>query len=248
MSSINEPIRIGTMLVKNRTVLPPMNSNYSNELGGVTPQMIEFYADRAKKGVGLMVMEALSVVPEPKNHGVQPMIYDEKYVPGWFNLTDRVHSYGVKISAELAHYGSEGAIGRKVSSSNVSHYVDEPVHAMTLEEVEDCEDQFAEAAYWTKIAGFDAITLHATHGYLMSQFLSPVYNKRKDEYGGSLENRLRFIKNVIDKTRARIGAKFPIMVRISSDEFFAGGIEIDEAVQIAMMLEQYGVYAIDVST
>lgn len=248
MSSINEPIRIGTMLVKNRTVLPPMNSNYSNELGGVTPQMIEFYADRAKKGVGLMVMEALSVVPEPKNHGVQPMIYDEKYVPGWFNLTDRVHSYGVKISAELAHYGSEGAIGRKVSSSNVSHYVDEPVHAMTLEEVEDCEDQFAEAAYWTKIAGFDAITLHATHGYLMSQFLSPVYNKRKDEYGGSLENRLRFIKNVIDKTRARIGAKFPIMVRISSDEFFAGGIEIDEAVQIAMMLEQYGVDAIDVST
>ena len=214
MSSINEPIRIGTMLVKNRTVLPPMNSNYSNELGGVTPQMIEFYADRAKKGVGLMVMEALSVVPEPKNHGVQPMIYDEKYVPGWFNLTDRVHSYGVKISAELAHYGSEGAIGRKVSS----------------------------------IAGFDAITLHATHGYLMSQFLSPVYNKRKDEYGGSLENRLRFIKNVIDKTRARIGAKFPIMVRISSDEFFAGGIEIDEAVQIAMMLEQYGVDAIDVST
>ena len=73
MSSINEPIRIGTMLVKNRTVLPPMNSNYSNELGGVTPQMIEFYADRAKKGVGLMVMEALSVVPEPKSHGVQPM-------------------------------------------------------------------------------------------------------------------------------------------------------------------------------
>ncbi|MCB6201902.1 FAD-dependent oxidoreductase [Extibacter muris] len=248
MSSIKDSIRIGNMLVKNRMVLPPMNSNYSNELGGVTPQMIEFYADRARNGVGLLVMEALSVVPEPKNHGVQPMIYDEKFVPGWFNLTDRVHSYGAKISAELAHYGSEGAIGRKVSSSNVSHYVDEPVHAMSIEEIKECEDQFAEAAYWSQVAGFDAVTLHATHGYLMSQFLSPIYNKRTDEYGGTLTNRLRFIRHVIEKTKERLGARYPVMVRISSDEFFAGGIEIDEAVQIAVRLEEYGADAIDVST
>lgn len=248
MSSIKDPIRIGNMVVKNRMVLPPMNSNYSNELGGVTPQMIEFYADRARNGVGLLVMEALSVVPEPKNHGVQPMIYDEKFVPGWFNLTDRVHSYGAKISAELAHYGSEGAIGQKVSASDVSHYVGEPVHAMTIEEIKECEDQFAEAAYWSQVAGFDAVTLHATHGYLMSQFLSPIYNKRNDEYGGTLTNRMRFIKHVIEKTKARLGSRYPVMVRISSDEFFAGGIEIDEAVQIAVRLEEYGADAIDVST
>ena len=113
MSSINEPIRIGTMLVKNRTVLPPMNSNYSNELGGVTPQMIEFYADRAKKGRGANGDGGTFRGAGAKEPWRSAMIYDEKYVPGWFNLTDRVHSYGVKISAELATMAQKERSGER---------------------------------------------------------------------------------------------------------------------------------------
>lgn len=245
---LGSSIQLGRVTVRNRIVMPPMNTNFSNENGAVTPQMTEYYVRRAKGGVGLITVEAASVVPYAKNHGVQPMLYDEKYVPEYAKMVEKIHRYGAKASIEIVHYGSEATIpGKKVSSSNISSLPDVEVHALQKEEIHEIEDQFAETAFLAKMAGFDAITLHGTHGYLIAQFLSPLYNKRTDEYGGSLDNRVRFLEEIVTKCRMRLGSDFPILVRISTDEYIAGGRTIEETVEIARAMERMGIAAIDLS-
>lgn len=242
------PIRFGRMVIRNRIVMPPMNTNFSNENGAVTPQMTEYFARRAQGGAGLITVEAASIVPYAKNHGVQPMLYDEKFVPEYAKMVEKIHRYGAKATIEIVHYGSEATIpGKKVSASDVSGLPGVEVHPLTRDEIIEIEDQFAESAYLAKMAGFDAITLHGTHGYLIAEFMSPLYNKRTDEYGGCLENRLRFLHEIVDKCRARLGKDFPIFVRVSTDEYIEGGRTIDETVEIAKAMEAMGVAALDLS-
>jgi 2,4-dienoyl-CoA reductase-like NADH-dependent reductase (Old Yellow Enzyme family)/NADPH-dependent 2,4-dienoyl-CoA reductase/sulfur reductase-like enzyme len=240
------PIRIGNMEVKNRMVFPPMNTNYSNENGAVTAQMEEYYARRAEGGVGLVILEAVDVVSYSKNHGVQPMLYDNRFVPALANLVDRLHLYGAKASIEIAHYGAEAGIGRREGPSNITSKGTE-VAVLSTNEIMVIEDTFAKSAAHAKTAGFDAITIHAAHGYLLGEFTSPLYNDRRDEYGGNTENRTRIVSNIIRKCKKTLGANYPIMVRISADEFIPGGIDRSEAVAIAAELEKAGADAIDVS-
>jgi tRNA-dihydrouridine synthase len=121
------------------------------------------------------------------------------------------------------------------------------VKPLTKEEIIEIENQFAETAYLAKMAGFDAITLHGTHGYLIAQFLSPLYNKRTDEYGGCLENRMRFLKEIVEKCKQRLGNDYPIMIRISTDEYIEGGRTAEETVELAVEIEKMGIAAIDLS-
>lgn len=242
------PIRFGRLTIRNRIAMPPMNTNFSNENGAVTPQMTEYFVRRAKGGAGLITVEAASVVPYAKNHGVQPMLYDEKYVPEYAKMLEKIHRYGAKASVEIVHYGSEATVpGKKVSSSNISGLPNVIVHPLTKAEILEIEDQFAETAYLAKMAGFDAITLHGTHGYLIAQFMSPLYNKRTDEYGGCLENRMRFLKEIVEKCRARLGEEYPIFVRISTDEYIPGGRTVEGTIEVAKAIEAMGINAIDLS-
>lgn len=242
------PLRIGRLVIKNRIVMPPMNTNFSNENGAVTPQMTEYFARRAKGGAGLIVVEAASVVPDVKNHGVQPMLYDERYVPEYAKMVEKIHRYGAKASVEVVHYGSEATQpGPKVSASDVSGLEGIEVKPLTKEGILNIEEQYAETAYLAKMAGFDAITLHGAHGYLIAEFLSPLYNKRTDEYGGSLENRMRFVKEIVEKCRERLGNDYPIIIRISVDEYIEGGRTAEDTVAIAKELEKMGIAAIDLS-
>lgn len=245
---LSSPLRIGRLTVKNRIVMPPMNTNFSNENGAVTPQMTEYFARRAKGGAGLIVVEAASIVPDVKNHGVQPMLYDEKFAPEYAKMVEKIHRYGAKASIEIVHYGSEATLpGPKVSSSDVTGLDGVEVKPLSKEEILEIEDKYAETAYLAKMAGFDSITLHGTHGYLIAEFMSPLYNKRTDEYGGSLDNRLRFAREVIEKCKKRLGNDFPIMFRISTDEYIEGGRTIGETVEIAKELEKMGIAALDLS-
>lgn len=245
---LSSPIRIGRLTIKNRIVFPPMNTNFSNENGAVTPQMTEYFARRAKGGAGLIVVEAASVTPEVKNHCVQPMICDDMYIPELSKMVEKIHRYGAKASVEIVHYGSEALCpGPKYSSSDVSGIAGVEVEPLSKEKIVKIEEQFANAVVIAEKAGFDAVTLHGTHGYLIAQFLSPAYNKRNDEYGGCLENRARFLKEIVEKCRKRVGNGFPIMVRISADEYFKGGRTIDETVELAKIIENIGVDAIDLS-
>ena len=133
---LSSPLRIGRMTIKNRIVMPPMNTNFSNENGAVTPQMTEYFTRRAKGGAGLIVLEAASIVPDVKNHGVQPMLYDEKFVPEYAKLVEKIHRYGAKASIEIVHYGSEATLpGPKVSSSDVTGLPGVEVKPLTKEEI-----------------------------------------------------------------------------------------------------------------
>lgn len=245
--SLLQPIRIGGMAVKNRMAMSPMNTNFSNENGSVTQQMAEYYIRRAKGGAGLITLEAASVSPDSRNHGVQPMLYDEKFIPAWSNLIEQIQSYGTKVSIEIAHFGSEAVLEPRVSASAVSRFPSETVHPLTVDEIRDLEDKFARTVMNAKLAGADAVTLHGAHGYLLAEFLSPAYNHRGDEYGGSLENRARFIVEILQKCKKAVGKRFPIIVRYSVNEFVKGGRELGESVELAKLLEKAGADAIDLS-
>lgn len=244
---LDKPLRIGKMLIRNRLAYPPMNFNYANECGAPTKLMIDHYARRAKGGVGLITVEATAVDDSNINHGGQPRLTQESLLPMWSRLTDKIHRYGSKVSVELNHWGAEARLSKKVSCSDVTSKGNLPVHPMTKEEIWECEDKYARAALLAKRAGFDAITLHGAHGCLISQFLSPIYNKRTDCYGGSIENRARFIVEIVEKCRKSVGNDFPIIVRISNQEYLKSGRTLEETIEVAKILEKSGVDAIDIS-
>lgn len=247
MNELLQPIQIGKMRVKNRMVMGPMNTNFTNENGAVTAQIEAFYRERARNGIGLIVMEACSVTDETVNHAVQPLLTNDKYIPGWFNVVDCIHGYGAKASVEIVHYGSEGEIGKKLSASDISSRGGF-VQPLTIGQIAEIQNQFVAASERAKKAGFDAITVHAVHGYLLAQFLSPLHNRRTDEYGGSLENRSRFLVESIAKIKTRLGSDYPVMVRFSATEFVTGGWDLEESRQLAVILEKAGVAALDLSS
>lgn len=247
MKELLKSVKIGRMWVKNRFVMAPMNTNFSNENGAVAPQMEMYFLERARNGVGLFVIEAASVTETTVNHAVQPLINEEKFVPGWFNMVDALHAYGAKVSIEIVHYGSEGNMGVRESASGISHFPGK-IKTLSLGRIKSIQQEFVDAAVRVKQAGFDAVTLHAAHGYLLAEFLSPLYNKRKDRYGGSLQNRARFLVEIVKKIREAVGPAFPVMVRYSVTEWVEGGREVDESVKLAKIMEQAGVDALDLSS
>jgi 2,4-dienoyl-CoA reductase-like NADH-dependent reductase (Old Yellow Enzyme family)/pyruvate/2-oxoglutarate dehydrogenase complex dihydrolipoamide dehydrogenase (E3) component len=244
---LGQPYRIGNFSVKNRMVMSPMNTNYSDENGCLTAQMESYYIRRARGGAGLIVLEAASVSPDSRNHGVQPMLYDEKYIPHWSNLIEQLHSYGAKVSVEIAHFGSEATLEPRMSASAVTRFEPDTVKVMTKEDIFKVEEAFAKTIANAKMAGADAVTLHGAHGYLIAEFMSPLYNKRTDDYGECLENRLRFVTEIIRKAKTLVGETFPIIVRYSVNEYAVGGRTPEESVQVARILEREGAAAIDLS-
>ena len=242
---ISEPIRIGKLVLKNRIVFPPMNTNYYTENGFLCPMAEEYYIRRARGSAGLIVLEAASVTPDYKNHPAQPMLCDSRSIRLYADLAEKLHRYGTAVSVELVHYGGEAELAPHCSPSGISRHKD--CHELTIEEIHDVEKMFIDAAENAYLADLDAVTLHATHGYLLAEFISPIFNKREDEYGGSLENRLRIVKNIIEGIHKRIGQNFPVIPRITANEFIEGGSDAEYAVEVAKLLESYGAAAIDIS-
>lgn len=242
-----EPIRIGSMQVKNRIIFPPMNTNLTSEDGYVTPELEAYYLRRAKGGAGMIVLEASSVTGDSRNHPRQPMLHDRKYIASWAKMVEKIHRFGVKTSIELVHYGSEASIPPRVSPSGISKYKEDPGVVLDCQQIHKIQEQFVDAAAYAKQAGIDAVTFHACHGYLIAEFLSPAFNHRTDEYGGSFENRCRFLVEIIEMTKQRLGAKFPLLVRFSAEEFIKDGRSMEESVRLAKLLEEHGVSAIDIS-
>lgn len=241
------PYQLGRLQLKNRFVMTPMNTNYSSEMGAVTAQMEAYYLRRAQGGVGLIELEAVSVSRSSRNHGVQPMLCDEASIPAWSNLIERLQRYGTKVSIEIAHFGSEAVLPPRIAPSAVSRFPGSDIHVMTEDDINRVQEEFAQSVYYAKLAGADAVTLHGAHGYLIAEFLSPLYNHREDEYGGSLENRVRFLLETIQACRSKVGKTYPILVRLSVNEFCKGGRDLDESVKLAQILEMHGVDGIGLS-
>jgi len=247
-----EPIRIGTMEVKNRFVMAPMVTNYSEKDGSVTDRLVAYHRARAKGGVGLIIAEATYVHPCGKGFSNELGIYKDDLIPGLKRLTGAVHEAGGKIAVQLYHSGRqsyEAVTGLPLIAPSP---IPCPVcggmpKEMAKEDIRQMVDAFGNAARRAKEAGFDAVEIHGAHGYLLNQFLSPYSNQRTDEYGGSFANRARFPLEVLKKVRELVGKDFPVLYRLSSAEHVPGGLTIEDTKAFAAMLVDNGIDAIHVS-
>ena len=256
-----EPIQIGSMELRNRIVMPPMGTNFANENGVVTQRLIDYYVERAKGMVGLIIVEATCVESLLGKFGAHQLRVDgDKYLPGLADLVEAVHLHGAKIALQIHHAGRQTTLdateGRTpVSSSNVP-YVDMYVspgsiiahpRPLKVKEIGELVEKFGEGARRAKAVGFDAVEIHGAHGYLVAQFLSPFANKRTDKYGRNFQGRMRFAVEVVERIREKVGADYPISFRISADEFIKGGITLELAKKIVVRLEDAGINVIHVS-
>ncbi|QWU17076.1 2,4-dienoyl-CoA reductase [Paenibacillus sophorae] len=236
------PLTVKSMTIKNRIVMPPMGTNYGDPNGEFTEDHMKYYERRAKGGVGLIIVEnACLQFPMGSNGTTQIRIDHDRYIPGMYRLTEKLHKHGACVALQINHAGAsavpERIGGQPVSSSNIPSKTGGAVpRPLEKDEIQGIVEQYGKAAKRVVAAGFDAIEIHAGHSYLLCQFLSPVYNKRTDEFGGSFENRARFARMVIDRIRKEVGPFFPIMMRFSADEFIEGGNTLEDTLQILEFL------------
>ena len=287
--------RIGSVILRNRVVLPPLEVGMANFDGTPSEQLIAYYEERAKNGLGLL-MTGITRVNERHGAGLprQLAMTSERHIDPFARMVERIHRHGTKIFCQLHHPGRQSnslmigswplmeRIGRfwpgywkyffklvpaaekfaktglvpavVAPSAVVCEYSKQKTRALSNREVRSLVDDFVRAARRVQQARADGVELHAAHGYLIQQFLSPHTNRRTDEYGGSFENRMRFILEIIRGIRGHCGPDFPIVVRLAVDEYYRSigkpgeGIELAQGVEIAKCLEQAGVDAIDVSS
>ena len=239
------PITINGMTLRNRTVMPPIGSNFATVSAEVSEEMIKYYELRAKGGTGLIIVENACVdFPMGTNGTKQCRIDDNQYVPGFYTLVERLHAYGAKVSVQLNHAGAS-AYGLRlggvqpVSASNIPSKTGGTIpRPLTVEEMKDIAKKYGEAAARAQLAGFDSVEIHAGHSYLLNQFLSPLFNNRTDEFGGSAENRSRFAVMVIDSVRAAVGLRFPISIRISADDMLKGGNTLEDSLELMEYMQE----------
>ena len=245
--------RIGNITIKNRGVMSPMGTDFAEYDGSAGDRLISYYEERAKGGIGLIITEYCGVDDVDSIPAVRNLRASRDYhISGLERLTEAVHKYGCKIFAQLHHGGatSKPALtGRQsISSSDVPANPSAPrPRPMTIEDIKTVQNKFIAAAVRCKKAGFDGIELHGAHSYLIAQFFSPYFNKRTDQYGGSFENRMRFISEIIDGIRAELGNKFPISVRICGDEMTPGMLTLEDGIEIGLFLERKGIDVINIS-
>ncbi|MEM4653713.1 MAG: FAD-dependent oxidoreductase [Candidatus Nezhaarchaeales archaeon] len=244
-----EPIEIAGMKIKNRIVMPAGETNFHTLEGGVTDRLLEFYRERAKGGIGFAVVGVAKI----EGHFLGGIAaHDDKYIPDLKKIVDVFHEYDVKCALQLWHPGryeiSLDPDRQPVAPSPIPPpiFTRKVPKELTKEEILKIEEEFADAALRAKKAGFDAVELIGSAGYLISQFFSPATNKRTDEYGGSIENRARFAVEIIQRIKEKCGANYPVLIRIPGDEFIDGGNTVNEMKKIAKILEDAGVAAINV--
>jgi 2,4-dienoyl-CoA reductase-like NADH-dependent reductase (Old Yellow Enzyme family)/thioredoxin reductase len=251
---IFQPIRVGELELPNRVLMTTIKLGYGTPQGEVTERHIAFYVRRAEGGAGLMATEPLYVHRNGRELPTQMGIHDDELVPGLRRLTDAVHEAGGHIMAHINHAGRVAnpklvPEGERVSASDVFCPANGVMpRPLSLDEIPAHVGYFAEAARRVREAGFDAIEIPFSHGYLIHQFLSPYTNRRDDEYGGSLENRLRFGQEVIAAVRQAVGEDFPIVVRMNAKDYVEGGLDIEDAEVLAPLLERMGISALSVTS
>lgn len=245
MSLLLSPLTVGNLELKNRMAVPAMVTVYCDDDGMPTEQYIAYHETRARGGFGLLITEDYAIDANGRGFWCGGIWKDEHIEPNR-ELTARVHDAGAKIFCQIYHCGRQtrsAVIGTQpVSASPLPCPVNlEVPRALTREEIKTVVGQFGDAALRAKHAGFDGVEVHGAHGYLIAQFLSSYSNKRTDEYGGPLHNRLRFPLEIIADIRAKVGDDFPVTYRLSVDEYVIGGMKIADTVVVAKALEAAGI-------
>lgn len=247
-----KPGMIGKMRVKNKIVFAPCTTNFAGPLGEVTDRLIKYYRERAKGGVGLIIIENTQVkYPEGKNVSCQLRLDDDKYIPGYQELAEALHVYGARVFQQIHHAGrqphnTEG-VQPTAPSAIPCGFLQIPVRELTTAEIWDLVERFSETALRVQRTGIDGVEFHGAHGYLIGQFMSPHTNQRIDEWGGTFQRRMKFIMEIIKRTRQKVDPDFPLCLRYSADEFVPGGLNMDDGKEIARMAEAAGIDVLHVS-
>jgi len=251
MAELFERTVLNGMELRNRFVHSATNEGSANpEDGTVTERLVQLQQELAEGEVALVIPGNMYVNIQGKSRPCQTGIHDDMTIPGLARMAAAVHRHGGRIVAQLAHAGANAYVS--VGSDHALGPSDMkltgiPCRAMTREQMERTAADFAAAAVRAKKAGFDGVQLHGAHSYLLSQFVSPYFNKRTDAYGGSLENRARFPLEVVRAVRAAVGPDFPVLIKINSDDYLDGGFPLREMVPYCLMLQDAGIDAIEIS-
>lgn len=248
--------RVGTMDLPNRVVFAATSSELADKDGFVGEDVAEYYAVRARGGTGLLVVEATYVEQEGKRLHHNAMLHDDKFIPGMRRIAEAIHEAGGTAALQLNHGGRESipdiSGGPPLAPSPIPSQFTAVGDAvmpkeLTVGEIQRIVRRFVEAAARARAAGYDAVELHGAHGYLISQFLSPFSNRRQDEYGGDTKRRARFYVELVQGIKRELGKDYPVICRMNGSDYVSGGLEIDEAIEIALMLEEAGADSISVS-
>ena len=258
LTKLFESGKIGKLEIKNRIYMAPMVSGTADDKGYVTPRMNDYYVARAKGGVGIISCQSSCILYESRAPR-RLFVYDDKFIPKLRELTTAVHQHGTKVALQVAHWGMVATrhLTGVENPEKIKVLAPSPVLYMpsdnlvpkeaTQEDIDRLVAGFAEAARRIKDAGFDAVEIHGAHGRLIGQFLSPLWNKRRDKYGGSGENRARFACEVTSTIRRRVGPDFPIIFRLSGSDFMEGSTTLEDTLRYAPMFVEAGADALHVS-
>ena len=251
MSALFEGTSINGISLANRFVRSATWEGLADEHGFVTPRLAEMMVELARGEVGLIISGYAFISPEGQSSPRQLAVYEDRFLPGLRDMVRGVHAVGGKIVLQLVHGGcvANAALSglEPVGPSAVEKDDKSICRMVAKEEIASIVSAFALAAGLAKQAGFDAVQIHAAHGFLLSQFLSPVFNKRTDEYGGELANRARLLLEVVRSVRETVGSAYPVLIKINSEDFLSGGMSSAEAVEVSGWLEKASIDAIEFS-
>lgn len=247
LDELFSPLSINGKTLKNRCVVTPMLMNYCEEDGTCTERFIAYHEAKAKGGFAMIVTENVAVTEVAKGYQWIPGLWKDEHIPGFKQLTDRIHQHDALMIAQLNHPGRQASEKYAKAQSWAPSAMPDPYHnqeiphEMTIEEIHKTVSDFGDAARRAKEAGFDGIELHGSHGYMIPQFMSMYTNKRTDHYGGDLFNRMRFAMEIIQDVRAKCGPDFILGYRISADERVTGGLTIEDTKAIIPYLDEASV-------
>ncbi len=245
MSKLFRPYRIGSMEIRNRFMRSATTSAWSDERGIIRPEIVDLYRGLAEGGVGLIVKGHLYVTDSGKAHAGMAGISGDHHVPGLRKITDIVHENGGKIVAQVNHAGYNSIVERVGPSEYDGG--DWRARALSSREIEEIVRAFGDAADRTMEAGFDGVQIHGAHGYLISQFLSRLSNRRTDEWGGSLEKRTRLLDEVYEEVRSRVGGSVPVLLKMNCDDFSPGGFTVEDSAKVAEAICKRGIDLLELS-
>ena len=251
MTSLFEPKRINRLTIRNRFIRSATHEGMADEAGNPTEALVSLYESLTTGGVGLIISGHIMVEKRGQASPLQLGLFEDGQISAFQGLTERVHEFDGLVVAQLAHAGLFALMKKTgiqaVAPSNVQGFSKNEPKVLDDEDIQTVVQSFCAAAERAQTAGFDGIQLHAAHGYLLSQFLSPEFNKRTDTHGGSVKNRARILDTIIRKIRGVVGTDFPILVKMNCADYLEGGLTVSDAKETAKLLQDFGADAIEVS-
>jgi len=250
ITGLFETTELNGMTLQNRFVRSATYEAMAGPDGTVKDQLCDYMDELSRGDVGLIISGHAHVTREGQAGPRQMGIYSDEMIEGLKRITSVVHNNGGVIAVQLAHAGQRAIAKDEYAAPGPSEAFEEGVKVaaeMTEDDIKHTIRAFGDAAERAVTAGFDAIQIHSAHGYLLSQFLSPHYNKRNDSYGGDLANRAKLLLEVYTEIRQRVGASFPVIIKINSEDFLEGGFTVEEMIKVAHMLEDHGIDAVEMS-